>query len=149
MMKALLKLLASYAQKVLGAQAEFGGQTILPGFKTNSSYSGMGASRYIFVEAVAAGQAVMASNIGSAFLLGVMQNDPAIGEAMTIAVAGFSKVVAGGAIAANALITNNASGRAALVTSGDMVAGRLLEASGADGDVVSALLFHPVRWSGA
>ena len=149
LLKMLLTLFAAYAQKVLGAQAEFGSQLTLPGYKTNSSYSGIGATRYIFVEAVGARQAVMASRPTSTCLLGVMQNDPAVGEAMTIAYAGPSKVVAGGALTANALITTNTSGRAAAVTSGDMVAGRVLEAAGADGDVVSALLFHPVRWSGA
>ena len=88
-------------------------------------------------------------NPTSTALLGVMQNNPGRGEAMTIAYAGPSKVVAGGALTVNALITSNASGRAAAVTSGDLVAGRVLEAAGADGDVISCLLFHPVRWSGA
>ena len=138
-----------YAQKVLGAQAEFGAQTMVPGFTTTSAYNTLTATKYIFVQANGARTAMQAINPTSTALLGVMQNNPKVGEAMSIACAGLSKVVAGGALSANALITSNSSGRAAAVTSGDMVAGRVLEAAGADGDVVTALLFHPVRWSGA
>ena len=154
MMKALLQLflvaLPAYAQKVLGAQAEGGEQLMVPGFRSNSSYVGAGALRYVFVEATAAGRAnrvVTAPNTTA--LLGVMQNDPGIDEAMSIAYAGRSKVVAGGVIAANAIITTQSgTGRAAVASSGDLAAGRALEAAGANGDVISALLFHPVRWSG-
>ena len=154
-MKALLKLVlavfATYTQKVLGAQAESGGQLMVPGFKSNSSYIGLGAVRYVFVGATAAGQADRAAAVPtSSSVLGVMQNDPGIGEAMSIAYAGRSKVVAGAAVTVNAIITcQSGTGRAIAVTSGDMAAGRALEAAGADGDVISALLFHPVRWSGA
>jgi hypothetical protein len=149
-LKQLFAVLGLYAQKALGAQAEFGNQLIIPGFRSNSSYVGAGELRYVFVEATAARQAnrVVTAPTTTA-LLGVMQNDPGIGEAMTIAYAGFSKVVAGAAISANAIITTQSgTGRAATVTSGDMAAGRALEAAGANGDVISAILFHPVRWSG-
>lgn len=129
--------------------AEFGRQDILPGYKSNSSYAGIGATRYVFVQAAGAYQAILATNTTTSALLGVMQNDPGVGEAMSIAYSGLSKVVAGGALTANAIITTNGSGRAAAVTSGQMALGRVLEASGADGDVVSALLFPPVRWAGA
>jgi hypothetical protein len=149
MKKFLLSLIQRYTQRVLGAQAEGGPQLMVPGFSTSSDYSGLGATKYIFVQATGARTAMQAINPTSTALLGVMQNNPGLGEAMSIAYAGPSKVVAGGVLSVNALITSNASGRAAAVTSGDLVAGRVLEAAGADGDVVSALLFHPVRWSGA
>ena len=145
----LLTVLAGYAQKVLGAQAEGGPQNMVPGFSTTSDYSSLSTTRYIFVQANGARTAMQAINPTSTALLGVMQNNPKVGEAMSIACFGPSKVVAGGALSVNAFITTNTSGRAAAVTSGDMVAGRVLEAAGADGDVVSAMLFHPVRWSGA
>ena len=148
-MKRFLNLLLSYVELALGARAESGSQNMVPGFSTTTDYSGLSATRYIFVQANGARTAMQCINPTSTALLGVMQNNPTVGEAMTIAFQGPSKVVAGGALTANALITSNASGRAAAVTSGDMVAGRVLEASGADGDVISVLLFHPVRWSGA
>ncbi len=145
----VLASLAVYAEKALSAQAEGGSQMMLPGYSASSDYSALSATRYIFVQATGARTAMQCINPTSTAVLGVMQNNPARGEAMSIAYAGPSKVVAGGALTVNALITTNTSGRAAAVTSGDMVAGRVLEASGADGDVISCLLFHPVRWAGA
>lgn len=129
--------------------AEYGRQEMVPGFKANSSHASLGATRYVFVMATAAYAANLATNATSSTLLGVAQNDPAVGEAFAIAAAGLSKVVAGGALTVNNIITTNSSGRAAAVASGQMAAGRVLEAAGADGDVVTAMLFHPVRWTGA
>lgn len=154
MIKKLFQLLmlctAGYVQKVLGAQAEFGAQDMIPGFKSNSDYSTLGAVRYVFVEATAARQAQrLATTPQSTNILGVMQNAPGVGEAMSIAYAGLSKVVAGAAISANAIISTASGGRAvAAANSGDIQCGRALEAAGAAGDVISALLFHPVRWVG-
>ncbi len=150
MIKTFMQLLLTYTQKVLGAQAESGSQMMYPGFKTNSSYTGLvGGAKYIIVRATAANQADQAVAATASAILGVMQNNPDVGEAMSIAYAGRSKVVAGGSLSVNAIITTNGSGRAAAVTSGDIAIGRILEAAGADGDVVSAVLFHPVRWQGA
>lgn len=146
----LLTALAVYGQRVLGAQAEGGEQLMVPGFTSNSDYSALGALRYVFVAATAANKAnrvVTVPTTGN--ILGVMQNNPGVGEAMSIAYAGRSKVVAGGAIGANSLITTQSGGRAAVVTSGDMACGRALEASATTGDVISAILFHPIRWAGA
>jgi len=126
--------------------AEFGRQEMVPGYKANSAYNGLGSLRYIAVAHVGAYQAAGATSANSSTILGVMQNDPAIGEAMSIAYAGPSKVIAGGALTAGAIITTNGSGRMAVITSGQMAMGRLLETAAADGDVVGALLFHPVRW---
>lgn len=147
--KSVMSRLGALAMLLQACWAEFGEQECVNGFKTNSSYDTLGSQKYIFMIATAAGQANQATNATSSTLLGVLQNAPKVGEAATIAFKGLSKVVAGGAVSANAIITTNASGRAAAVASGQMAAGRLLEASGADGDVVTAQLFHPVRWSGA
>lgn len=146
---ALVGLLSGYAERAQALWAEFGEQVRVPGFKTNSSYATLGATKFIFVLATGAYAANQATNATSSTLLGVLQNDPAVGEAMQIAASGLSKVVAGGALTVNNIITTNSSGRAAAVASGQMAAGRVLEAAGADGDVVTALLFHPVRWTGA
>lgn len=86
-------------------------------------------------------------------LLGVLQNKPKSGEFATVAYGGISKVVAGAAITAGDLLTTSTSGRAIVVTSlasgQEMVFGRALTAAGADGDVIPALIFPPVRWTGA
>ena len=149
MINIFVRLVLTYVQKALGVQAESGGQFMVPGFTTNSNYSTLGATKYIIVRATAANKADQAISATASAILGVMQNAPDVGEAMSIAYAGRSKVVAGGSLSVNAIITTNGSGRAAAVTSGDIAIGRILEAAGADGDVVSAVLFHPIRWQGA
>ena len=151
MKDALKTMLARYARCALAAWAQFGEQLMVPGFRTNSSYATLGATKYILVQATAANRANMATNGTSSTILGVMQNNPAVDEAMSIACAGLSKVVAGDAVTVNAILTSNASGRAVAVVSGDLsiACGRALEAAGADGDVITAMLFHTVRWVGA
>mgnify|MGYP001591217794 FL=1 len=147
--QSVLALFSSYTGAALASWGEFGEQLMVPGFKTTSAYDTLGATKYVFVAAITADGAYsarLATDSNSSTLLGVLQNGPAVGEAMSIACAGVSKVVAGAAIAANAIITTNGSGRAVTVTSGDMAAGRALEAADADGDVITAMLFHPVRW---
>ena len=147
----LVTALFSYVQKALGAQAEFGAQLILPAYKSNSSYIGAGPLRYVFAAATGAYRANRADvNPTSTSILGVMQNDPGIDEAMVIAYAGHTKVVAGAAVSANQMIgCQSGTGRAIAVVSGDMVCGRALEAATANGDVITAVIFHPVRWAGA
>lgn len=152
-MKQLFQLITGFllgwAEAALGARAGFGEQLMVPNYRTNSSYTSLSATRYIIVMQTAAQRANMATAATSSTILGVMQNNPDIDEAMSIACAGLSKVVAGGALTAGRMITTNGSGRAAHVQSGEIAIGRVLEAAGADGDVVMAMLFHPVRWSGA
>jgi hypothetical protein len=79
----------------------------------------------------------------------VLQNKPKSGEPATVFDGGISKVVAGGAITAGDIITTNGSGRAAVVTSGQMAGGRALTAAGADGEFIDAKLFPPIKWFGA
>lgn len=84
-------------------------------------------------------------------MLGILQNAPsAAGHHATVGWSGKSKVVAGAAVnSVGVFLTSNASGRAIAAASGDMTFGRSLETAGADGDVMSALIFPPVRLSGA
>ena len=147
--QSVLDLFANYTGERLAAWGEFGEQLMVPGFKTTSDYSALGPLKYVFVAAIVADGAYsarLATNANSSTVLGVLQNAPAVGQAMSIACAGLSKVVAGGAVTVNDIITTNASGRAAVITSGQMACGRALEAAAADGDVITAMLFHPVRW---
>jgi hypothetical protein len=93
----------------------------------------------------------IASHATHSSMLGVLVNKPSAEDRhATIAYAGMAKVVAGAAInSAGVFFTCNGSGRAVAATSGQMVAGRILETADADGDVVSVLLQNPVRLSGA
>jgi len=70
-----------------------------------------------------------------------VQNVPKSGQYATVAYAGPSKVVAGAAITYGNLLTCDASGRAIVCVSGSYVLGRAIEAAGAAGDVISAVLF--------
>lgn len=150
LLKTLCALAAFHATQALAAWAEFGRQDVIgPAYRSNSDYSGLGSTRYVFVTHTAQGRANLATAPTSSTILGVMQNNPGIDEAMIIAYGGGSKVVAGGSITAGQLITTNGSGRAAAVASGQIACGRALESVSNDGEIFTALLFHPVRWAGA
>ena len=80
---------------------------------------------------------------------GVLQTVSSSGDRATVAYAGISKVVVGAAVSELDVFTTNSSGRAIAIGSGQMAVGRALEAAGADGEVITALIFPPFRWSGA
>jgi len=113
----------------------------------------MVALKYHIVRLSGANQINLATAPLSSGILGVVQNEPKIGEFASVGYQGKSFVKAGAAITAGALIMTSTSGRAITVTSGsapaNMVIGRAWSAAGADGDVIEAVLFPPVRWSGA
>jgi hypothetical protein len=124
--------------------AEFGPQETL----TLEANADLSAKQHTFMKYVATEKVDLATSATGTELLGVLQNKPQSGEFATVAYAGLSKLVAGGAITAGAIVTTNASGRATAVASGQMGAARAISAAGADGDIITALLFHPVRWAG-
>ena len=99
------------------------------------------------------GSAISKCNMGSAAtdsgLIGVLQNKPQSGEFACIADGGISKIVAGGTVTANQLVTTNGSGRAANAGSGDMIVGRALDTATTNGEIISVRLLTPVRLSGA
>jgi len=73
--------------------------------------------------------------------IGVLQNDPAAADrAASIAVAGASKVEAGGTVTAGGAVASDANGRAVDAASGDYILGMALESATAAGQVVSVLL---------
>lgn len=118
----------------------------LPGF-TAQAAADLTNTRYHILRWAAAGTTNIASHAAATAVLGaigVQQNVGTSGQAVKVSYTGQSKVVAGGAVTANVLITNNGSGRAAAATSGDIVVGRALEAATQDGDVIRCLLQQPV-----
>ena len=125
--------------------AEFGPQFTL----AEEAAVDLSGKQYHFVRYSAANKVNQASEAVHSSMAGVLQNKPKSGDHAEFAILGRTKITAGGALTVNDMITTNGSGRAAKVASGQMAGGRVLEASGADGDVVSALLFPPTRWSGA
>ena len=109
----------------------------------------LSACMYHAVRLSAASKINVASDPAASSTFGVLQNNPRAGEFGTVAWLGTTKVVAGGSVTVGALIANNGSGRAAAVASGGVAIGRALEAAGADGDIITALIFAPIRWAGA
>lgn len=76
--------------------------------------------------------------------IGVLQNKPNSLQHASIGYFGVSKVTVGAATTANAFLTTNGSGRAINAVSGDIIVGKGLEAGGADGDVISMLIYPPI-----
>jgi len=105
---------------------------------TAEAGSDLSAKQYRFVD-MASDAAVDAVSAAGGDAIGVLQNDPAAGKAATVAVAGVSKVVLGGTVAAGARVQADGNGAAITAASGDIVLGRLLT-GGVAGDVCELLL---------
>lgn len=85
------------------------------------------------------GQCVQ-SAAGTDVTIGVALIGAAAGESVPFQSYGKSKVVAGAAVALNAQVTSDASGRAVTVATGNTSLGIAMEAAGAAGDVIEVLL---------
>src|SRR5690606_25313609 len=74
--------------------------------------------------------------------VGVLQNDPsAAGQAATVAIAGVSKVIAGGSINPGALVMTDNTGKAVAASSTNFALGRHIgKVAAASGDVIPVLL---------
>jgi hypothetical protein len=125
--------------------AEFGRQETI----TLEANADLSNKQYHFLRYVATEKCDQASDAANSNLVGVLENKPQSGEFATVAVFGLTKLVAGGAVTAGAILTTNGSGRAAAVASGQVGVARAISAAGADGEVLTALLFPAVRWAGA
>ena len=76
---------------------------------------------------------------------GFLQNKPESGKVCSVAVDGVSKCVASAALAKGAEVSVDATGKVQAAASGHYIVGKLLEASSADGDIVSVLITRPGR----
>ena len=72
--------------------------------------------------------------------IGVLQNKPNTAQAAAVTFAGSSKVVAGAAIAAGALIASDINGAAVAASAGNYIIGIALNAAGGAGELISVLL---------
>lgn len=109
----------------------------------------LSGKQYHIVRLTAGKGTNLASLATTSAIGGVLQTVSSSGDRAAVGYSGVSKVVAGAALTENDVFTCNGSGRAVVVTSGQMAVGRALGAAGADGEVVTALIFPPFRWSGA
>lgn len=122
--------------------AEFGRPDVVSA-KSAQDFREGSLGRYKFVYWSGDGEVSLATNATTTALAGVIITDAATNDHCSVAYSGKQKVVAGGAITVNALITTNGSGRATAASSGDMVMGRALEAAGADGQIITCQLNEP------
>lgn len=103
----------------------------------------LSAAQYKFVKLNSSGQAVVCSS-ATDIPIGVLQNDPASGAEAEVLVIGGTKIIAGAAIAEGAQVGTSTAGKAVALTAGTdttkYVAGALLTESGADGDIVTAVI---------
>lgn len=136
---------AAFAQRGLALWAEFGRQETYPALR---SVNDLRNFQYRIVRFASGGVNVASNDVSMALAerpAGVLQNNPNSGEAATVAYLGASKVKAGAAITQFDNLTTNGSGKAVAAGSGDVVVGVALEAAGAEDDVISAMLFPPMR----
>jgi hypothetical protein len=70
-------------------------------------------------------------------IYGVLQNDPASGDAATVAIAGITKATAGAAIAVGAAVACDTGGKFITAASADVIVGYARSAAGADLEVFS------------
>lgn len=105
------------------------------------SVGDLSAKQYHFVRFSAADEISVGSFDAAEDWAGILLNKPsAAGRAATVQFAGESKIVAGGSLTVNDLITTKGDGRAQAATSGDMVIGRVLETAANNGDVVRMVI---------
>lgn len=98
----------------------------------------LSAKQFCAVAVNSAGRAVVADAEDQ--VIGIVQNNPAAGQAANVAYGGVSKGKLGGTVAAGARVTANASGEIiAAASAGDSVVGVALN-GGASGEIISILV---------
>lgn len=102
--------------------------------------------QYRFVEQSSAGTVTVCNGAGEN-ALGVLQNNPASGQAATIAVGGITKVLAGATVAIGEQLATTSAGKAAPATGGQVILGEAMSGGG-DGVLIS-MLWRPMAYSGS
>jgi hypothetical protein len=103
----------------------------------------LSTKQYTFVKLNASGE-VVAAAAATDIPIGVLQNNPTSGAEASVTIVGGTKIVAGAAIGEGALVGTSSTGKAVALVAGTdttkYVVGTLLTESGADGDIVSAVV---------
>ena len=100
----------------------------------------LSAAQFKFVTLESDGQVDLADLAGEQ-CIGIVENDPAAGAEATVVVAGKTRVVAGGTIAAGAAVATDAAGDAVTASTGNIIMGYAMEA-GVDGQVIAIELIQ-------
>lgn len=101
----------------------------------------LSAKQYFAVKTANASDVTKAALAGDGEqIIGVLQNKPASGEAATIAISGVTKAKAGGVITAGGNVAVDAAGEFVAPATGDVIVGKNVGLTTADGDTFSLLL---------
>ena len=120
----------------MDADASVGIYTGVPGLPGSATPNG--GKQYCFVKSTGAHQVGLATAVTDA-IVGVLQNKPqGPGHACTVAYEGVTKVIAGAAISAGALLVSDSQGRVITATTGQRATLRAQMAAGGASEVISA-----------
>jgi len=119
--------------------ATFGQYWSIPGLAATGSLASY--QYYIVMAGSTAATVKVATTPATDDVLGVLQNDPASGEAAVVAFAGIAKVAAETGITYGNRVTCSSTGRAkATDTDGHRIVGVALESSSTAGDIIRVAL---------
>lgn len=99
--------------------------------------STLAAKQWYLVKASTTAGEVKVGSANTDQIIGVLQNDPAAGEAAVIGIGGVLKVAAEASVSIGAMLTCSSTGRAKTTTTdGDVCIGSALDASSSAGDII-------------
>jgi len=124
--------------------ANFGTYLALTGVKATAS---LAAKQYYGVKLSSTAGEVKICSSCKDVVIGLVQNNPAAGEAAIVAVVGEAIGIAGTAITLASFVTVNTSGQLeATTTDNRMICGQAQQAAANTGDLIKVLLFGPGRY---
>lgn len=97
----------------------------------------LAAKQYYLVKASSTAGECKVGSANTDQIIGVVQNDPAAGEAAAIGIGGVLKVAAEASVSIGDMVTCSSTGRAKTTTTdGDVCIGSALDASSSAGDII-------------
>lgn len=108
----------------------------------------LSTKKYSVVALSTAGKIITATS-GAEPIVGILQNDPKLGEHASVAVYGVSIGIAGEALVAGSLLTAGAGGKLVAASPGDRIVGIALEDAAANSQVSVLLTLGGVMTAGA
>jgi hypothetical protein len=121
-------------------QAQNTPAVVFSGFTASAT---LAAKQYYLVKQASTAGEVIVGAAATDAILGVLQNDPAAGEAAAIGWGGVLKVAAEASVSAGNYVTCSSTGRAkASTTDGNYFLGIAIDASSSAGDIIRVVAAH-------
>lgn len=109
----------------------------LRAYPSDANYSADGTGQYRAVKRTATG--IVLCGAADVDFLGILQDDPALGQAGTVKTTGASKAVCGANVAITDELTTDSAGRLVAATTGQVIVARPLEANTGGSGVIIAV----------